>query len=258
MPAPEPGEGPHRGYAGQWFAFATVWTIGYPLLLRRSVRRRRNRGGATSSPELLVLHAIRLGGVADTAAVARRSGVDVDRAAAILREATDVGFVRFATGRLEGWVQTPAGRVEIERRLAAELDACDGRDEVAAAHRAFLELNPRMLAACTDWQLRADGSRNDHTDTAWDDDAVRRLVELDEAIRPVCSRLTAVLDRFASYAPRFTAALVRVRAGDADWFTRPTLASYHQVWFELHEDLLATLGIDRSAERSTEPGTPSA
>ena len=26
------------------------------------------------------------------------------------------------------------------------------------------------------------------------------------------------------------------------------VASYHSVWFQLHEDLLATLGIDRSGE----------
>lgn len=258
VPAPEMSEGPHRGYAGQWFAFAAVWVIGYPLAVRRAARRLRRSTGAASSADLVVLHAVRIGGVATTGAIAQRSGVDVDRAGAILAAAADAGFVRFATGRLEGWVQTPEGRVEVERRLAVELDACGGRDEVAAAHRAFLELNPRMLAACTDWQLRADGVRNDHTDAAWDAAAVGRLIELDAAIRPVCSRLTAVLDRFSTYAPRFTAALDRVRAGEVDWFTRPTLSSYHQVWFELHEDLLATLGIDRSSERSTEPGTPSA
>ncbi len=40
IPAPERGEGPHRGYAGQWFLFAVIWVIGYPLLIRRSAQRR--------------------------------------------------------------------------------------------------------------------------------------------------------------------------------------------------------------------------
>jgi surfeit locus 1 family protein len=35
---PELSLGPHLGYAGQWFLFATVVVIGYPLLLRRTVR----------------------------------------------------------------------------------------------------------------------------------------------------------------------------------------------------------------------------
>jgi hypothetical protein len=42
-------------------------------------------------------------------------------------------------------------------------------------------------------------------------------------------------------------------SGDRDWFTKPTIDSYHTVWFELHEDLLATLGIDRISERASEP-----
>ena len=57
-----------------------------------------------------------------------------------------------------------------------------------------------------------------------------------------------VLPRFARYAPRLTNAVDRVRAGEVDWFTKPVLDSYHTVWFELHEDLLATLGIERGEE----------
>lgn len=34
-------EGPHLNYAGQWFLFATVVLVGYPLLLRRTARERR-------------------------------------------------------------------------------------------------------------------------------------------------------------------------------------------------------------------------
>lgn len=36
-PAP-PGEGPHLGYAVQWFIFATIAAIGYPLVLRKVAR----------------------------------------------------------------------------------------------------------------------------------------------------------------------------------------------------------------------------
>lgn len=44
--APEVGEvslGPHLGYAGQWFLFAAVVLVGYPILLRR-------RFGSSSTP----------------------------------------------------------------------------------------------------------------------------------------------------------------------------------------------------------------
>jgi hypothetical protein len=39
-----------------------------------------------------------------------------------------------------------------------------------------------------------------------------------------------------------------VLAGAREWFTRPVIDSYHTVWFELHEDLLSTLGLARASE----------
>ena len=43
VPPPDLGEGPHLSYAVQWFLFASVGAVGYPLLLRR---RAQERGGA--------------------------------------------------------------------------------------------------------------------------------------------------------------------------------------------------------------------
>lgn len=53
-PAPEPDldPGPHLGYAGQWFAFAVVVAVGYPLLLRRRAADRAGGGvGAGGGPD---------------------------------------------------------------------------------------------------------------------------------------------------------------------------------------------------------------
>jgi cytochrome oxidase assembly protein ShyY1 len=40
VPPPELSEGPHLGYAAQWFIFSTIAVVGYPLVLRRVVARR--------------------------------------------------------------------------------------------------------------------------------------------------------------------------------------------------------------------------
>ncbi|MBV8161068.1 MAG: hypothetical protein JO265_09110 [Acidimicrobiia bacterium] len=66
------------------------------------------------------------------------------------------------------------------------------------------------------------------------------------------ARLGSVLDRFGPYGQRLAAAVERVEAGDHDWFTKPLIDSYHTVWFELHEDLLSTLGKERASEESKE------
>ena len=41
VPIPEPSEGSHRAYAVQWFLFAAVTVVGYPILLRRTAERSR-------------------------------------------------------------------------------------------------------------------------------------------------------------------------------------------------------------------------
>jgi surfeit locus 1 family protein len=38
VPLPELDEGPHLGYAGQWFLFCIVLTVGYVVIIRRSAR----------------------------------------------------------------------------------------------------------------------------------------------------------------------------------------------------------------------------
>jgi len=39
-------------------------------------------------------------------------------------------------------------------------------------------------------------------------------------------------------------------AGETKMFTGVMCGSYHDVWMELHEDLILTQGIDRTAEGS--------
>ncbi|MBG0826022.1 transcriptional regulator [Planomonospora sp. ID91781] len=206
-----------------------------------------------SPPDLLVLHAVRLTGFADTPVIAHRFGLDATEAEEALRDAESRGWVgHTAFAGTGGWSLTDSGRAENERRLAAELARAGGADEVRAVHREFLPLNARLLRACTDWQIRpAAGDRlavNDHSDPAWDARILRELADIDRALAPLADRLGSVLTRFRGYDTRFAAALARARAGEGAWVDRTDVDSCHRVWFELHEDLIATLGLDRHAE----------
>ena len=89
---------------------------------------------------------------------------------------------------------------------------------------------------------------NDHTDEDYDAGVIDELTSLHDQVQPVCVDLAAALDRFGGYGRRLSHALQQVRSGDGDWFTKPMIASYHTVWFEMHEDLLSTLGIERGSE----------
>ena len=73
-----------------------------------------------------------------------------------------------------------------------------------------------------------------------------RLEEVHGRVSEVLSTAAASAPRFAVYDERFSAALRRVRDGDAGALAKPMSGSYHDVWMELHEDLLAMLGEERT------------
>ena len=208
---------------------------------------------SSSDPRFLVLHGLRLKGFGDAAAVAEAAGVSEADAKPILDGLIDEELATYREGRISGYALTPAGRVVQAQLLAEQLEGTGARPAVQAAYERFLGINKDLLAICTAWQLReVDGESvvNDHSDPAHDAAVIAQLDELHAKVTPICEDLGTALDRFAGYGPRLAHARERVQAGDVDWFTKPMIASYHTVWFELHEDLLATLGIERASEAS--------
>ena len=209
---------------------------------------------ACESPtDLPVLHAIRLKGMADVGVVAERFALGRDLVQALLLDYEVLRWVeRVGFADLSGWTLADAGRVENERRLAAELAETDGREAISAAHATFLPLNGQFLTAVTNWQIRPTPwdplAANDHDDWRWDERVMRELASLHRRLQPVCDRLTGTLSRFDGYSDRFAAALDRVDQGQTAWVDQPGIDSCHLIWFELHETLLATLGLERGQE----------
>ena len=206
-----------------------------------------------SPPDLLVLHAVRVLGFAEGPVVAARFGLDPDETAELLLDAEASGWVsrgEFAGHR--GWSLTEAGVAENERQLSGELVRAGAVERVREVYREFLPWNARLQRACTDWQLKPlSGDRfepNDHADPSWDEGVLGSLGEIDDALAGLDRRLTSVLARFGGYHRRFGEALRRAHGGERAWVDRSDIDSCHRVWFELHEDLVATLCIDRASE----------
>jgi hypothetical protein len=61
----------------------------------------------------------------------------------------------------------------------------------------------------------------------------------------LCADLARRLSRFDGYSDRYATAMRRVERGERSWIDGVGLDSCHVVWFELHEDLIATLGLQR-------------
>lgn len=204
-----------------------------------------------SDPDFLILHALRCIGVAGEDRIATASGLSLEETRTRLHGHSDRHLVALDPGPFGGWSLTPSG-VQTERGLTKdELLRTDSGDFVAGCYERFLVLNPKLLQISTDWQIRRFGSSqamNDHSDPDYDNRVLSRLIRVDDRAQPICDDLAGCLHRFGPYRERLSRALERALAGESA-FVSDNLDSYHTVWFQLHEDLLTTLGISREEER---------
>lgn len=192
-----------------------------------------------------VLHALRIKGMADVATLVSITGADVGTVEGLLTGLASRGEAKHLDAR-DVWRLTEDGRAAHAVALASEIA---DRDLSALPYERFLALNSDFKQICTDWQVRR-GEPNDHGDAAYDRAVLDRLVALDDDAEPVLDEIADVLDWTVRYRGRLSEALARLFGGDPKAFTGVLCDSYHDVWMELHEDLILTLGIDRAAEGS--------
>ncbi|TML13611.1 MAG: pyruvate, phosphate dikinase [Actinobacteria bacterium] len=199
-----------------------------------------------AAQRVLVLHALRIKGFSPLEGIAELVGLDHDVTARQLDTLLDEGLARFVPAR-SLWQLTPIGR-DHHRNLLPGLDG-DALTKLRSPYREFLHLNARFKQLCTEWQMR-DEAPNDHLDADYDADCLRRLAALHEDARPIVDAFAAAVARLGLYAQRLSLACERAVAGEVKLFTGVMCGSYHDVWMELHEDLILLLGIDRSQEES--------
>jgi hypothetical protein len=79
---------------------------------------------------------------------------------------------------------------------------------------------------------------------------VAKLSALHAKTQPIVVGFGEILNRMAQYSPRLAAAYTKVEQGEQKMFTGVMCNSFHDIWMELHEDLILSQGIDRQAEGS--------
>lgn len=201
----------------------------------------------SAGADVLVLHSLRCIGHASVARVAAATGLSETVVESELIDLGAGGHVTHTPGEFGGWGLTATGRALDAERITDELENAGARTAVTEAYHRFLALNPELLDLCAAWQTRSVHevlTANDHTDPGYDARILERLTDFDHRAQVVCAQLSAAMDRFGRYGLRLADALVRARSGALEYVATST-SSYHTVWFQLHEDLLATLGIPR-------------
>ena len=190
--------------------------------------------------------AVRVQGVASPERAALATGATADGARDRLEALAAAGLATGRSAALCGFSLTPAGLERLEELLAREGLRGDAR--LSDAYDRFLLVNERVLKACSDWQVRRDGRAevpNDHTDPRYDASVIDRLCEAHARAGSCLEAFWSRAPRFGVYRSRLDDCVRRLGDGDRSAFTTPLAESYHTVWFELHQDLLLTLGATR-------------
>ena len=204
--------------------------------------------GIASDPRFRVLHALRIKGFAKIDVLCELSGLpaaDVDDHLKAL-QGDELAMFREARAL---WQLSPKGREAHGAALTTDVKQKGLQAGLRANYDPFLELNDSFKALCGDWQLR-DGNPNDHSDAGYDAAVVARLHDIDGKAQPILQGMGTAVVRFEGYGPRLSDAAAKVGSGNHQMFTGVMCNSYHDIWMELHEDLILSLGIDRAKEGS--------
>ncbi len=206
--------------------------------------------GPRTAPEhrrFAVLHALRIKGFGLEPALVELALVEPDELVEELTALRDEGFVKHIPAR-SMWQLAPGGRA-LHASLVSSFVG-DASNALREPYEHFLHHNDNLKVLCNAWQVRPDGSPNDHADADYDAARVADLTTFHGTHADVLAQFGCALDRFDAYYPRLTRALDRLHNGDPKAFTGVMCNSYHDVWMELHEDLIQLLSIDRVAEGS--------
>jgi pyruvate,orthophosphate dikinase len=173
-----------------------------------------------------------------------------DKAAAALAtseatiEAAIESSAAFFKATVRGHALTPEGRAWLNEALGAERAAAHA---VAAddCYTAFMVLNASFKQLVSEWQVAGAAGHPTPEQTVAMLGALR---EIHTGLAPVLGAADAQLARLSTYGRRFDAALASLQAGDLSMLASPLKDSYHTVWFEYHEELIALCGRDRLEE----------
>ena len=153
----------------------------------------------------------------------------------------------FVVAQANGLRLSSIGKTWLREQLGLERSTVD-LDRISSLYLDFDEPNLALKGIVSDWQIRPDGTPNDHSDSRYDAGVIARLADLHEQAGSLVDAITVAIPRLWLYPIRLARALTRLAGGEHRWFANPMIDSYHQVWFELHEDLLGVLDRNRIDE----------
>src|SRR4051794_31869731 len=111
------------------------------------------------------------------------------------------------------FMPTPDGTALVQK-LTRLPEGGEQEQQVRKYFDAFLPINRRLRDLCTAWQVRPDGSENDHKDPAYDASVRDELDDVHGSISRIIRRMAEHVPQLAHYTEDLAAALDRLDSGD--------------------------------------------
>lgn len=209
--------------------------------------------------ELLTLQTVRLAGFAEEEALAERSRRLVGEVQSDLHRCAEAGHVeRMSFAETSGWILSSRGSARLAALLAAEVDDAGAKAVLDAALEAFEDINGDFVETVSRWQLRSRDYGGPGLAAAAESADFAALLTFLSTLGTQLQRLLApvveILPRFGRYPAQYLRALDRAQSDGLPSITGIGILSCHVVWAELHQDLLSTLGRDRTPEPRRQEG----
>jgi predicted transcriptional regulator len=194
-----------------------------------------------------LLIALRVKGAADSTQLRTATHSNEDECERALTSLMAEGLIAKNKSQ-QKYILTDAGKQAVSSQAERERHAI-GQVQLEQLYDRFMILDADFKRLAGGWQVCSPGPPpvfNDHSDPRYDERIIKNLVRLHHRLRSLVEALGEQCPRYNAYRVRFADSLNRLSDGSADYFTNPRVDSYHNIWFELHEDLLCTLGRQRS------------
>jgi pyruvate,orthophosphate dikinase len=112
----------------------------------------------------------------------------------------------------------------------------------------FKELDSDLKKVLTMWQIMPDGSLNVHEDHEYDFEVIERLLSIHDRLCDLFNDDYRMECEFNGLLTYLSDAISAIDEGQLEFIVGTSVNSYHNLWRELHEDLLCTLGIAREEQ----------
>lgn len=211
-----------------------------------------DEGSANGAVAHLVMHGIGIKKYADVDSITGVVGLPAELVEATINKLVERSLAASINDKV---TLTPAGRLLMATSFSRHYADIRSSSKFREGYVRFEDINSDLKALITKWQVRRIGGSdfpNDHTDREYDSAVIDSLGRLHDRADKVFEGLSQELPRLRIYRDKLSYALEKAEDGATEWVSDVKIESYHTVWFELHEDLLCLLGLEREEKgRST-------